>query len=407
MRVAGAADGFSPIRVVQVNYVFDETLTDPDALLAAYTTLTGWSEALVAAGAERVAVIQRFCRDARVTRNGIDYIFCRDQGGAHPAPWTRSRRLHHAVADAEPDIVHVNGLIFPLQTWFLRRVLPRRSALVLQDHGSTEPAAKANRLVGLHLPRSLRRRGLEHADGFLFSAAGQEASWRAAGFIAPNQRVYHVMEASTGLRPMAKAAARQMSGMAGAPAVLWVGRLNANKDPLTVLDGFEVSLALLPNATLTMIYGADDLLPAVQERLRASAVLRKCVRLVGRVPHHAMPTFYSAADVFVLGSHHEGSGYALLEALACGLTPVVTDIPPFRVMTEGGSLGALWAPGDAFSFAQALVEVGECPVACSRHRIFEHFDQALSWPAVGAHAMNVYREVLNRRRAAAAHSDTE
>ena len=34
-----------------------------------------------------------------------------------------------------------------------------------------------------------------------------------------------------------------------------------------------------------------------------------------------------AADIFTLGSHREGSGYALTEALACGLPPVVTDIP--------------------------------------------------------------------------------
>ena len=28
--------------------------------------------------------------------------------------------------------------------------------------------------------------------------------------------------------------------------MLWVGRLNANKDPMTVFDGFERSLARLP-----------------------------------------------------------------------------------------------------------------------------------------------------------------
>ncbi len=113
-----------------------------------------------------------------------------------------------------------------------------------------------------------------------------------------------------------------------------------------MLDGLEMSLARLPEATLTMIYSAEDLLPAVQDRLRESPALRRCVRLVGRVPHRLMPAFYSAADLFVLGSHHEGSGYALLEALACGVAPVVTDIPAFRVMTAEGSLGALWTPGD-------------------------------------------------------------
>ena len=43
-----------------------------------------------------------------------------------------------------------------------------------------------------------------------------------------------------------------------------------------------------------------------------------------------------AADLFVLGSHREGSGYSLIEALACGLPPVVTDIHAFRTLTGCG-----------------------------------------------------------------------
>jgi glycosyltransferase involved in cell wall biosynthesis len=389
------------IRVVQVNYVFDDTLADPDALLAEYSTLTGWSDALVAAGAERVVVAQRFRRDARLTRNGIDYIFCRDEADGHPRPWTWPRRLHQAVADAQPDIVHLNGLIFPVQTWLLRQVLPSRAALVVQDHGSGEPLAGGRHASGLRLPRSLRRRGLREADGFMFSAAGQEVAWRAAGFITPAQHVYRVMEASTTLRPTERATARQVSGVEGAPAILWVGRLNGNKDPLTVLDGFEMSLASLPEATLTMIYSAEDLLPAVQERVRASESLRRRVRLLGCVSHHLMPAFYSAADVFVLGSHHEGSGYALLEALACGVAPVVTDIPTFRVMSAEGSLGALWKPGDVSGCARAIIEVAGRGTAFWRHRICEHFHRRLSWPAIGAEAMSAYRTAVTNRRAGA------
>ena len=393
------------MRIVQVNYAFDEALADPEALLAEYTTLTGWSEALAAGGAERVMVAQRFRRNATLTRNRIDYIFCRDEGDAHPRPWTWPRRLHQAVADVQPDIVHLNGLIFPVQTWLLRQVLPRRSALVVQDHGSGEPLVGGSTPDGLRLPRRLRQRGLRKADGFMFSAAGQELAWRAAGLIAPTQQVYRVMEASTTLRRMERATARQATGVDGAPAVLWVGRLNGNKDPLTVLDGFETSLARLPEATLTMIYSAEDLLPAVQDRLRGSSALRRCVRLVGRVPHRLMPAFYSAADLFVLGSHHEGSGYALLEALACGVAPVVTDIPPFRVMTAEGSIGALWTPGDLSGFARALVEVAGRGAEYWRGRILEHFDRALSWAAVGAEAMKAYRDAVMKRRAAAGDRD--
>ena len=45
-------------------------------------------------------------------------------------------------------------------------------------------------------------------------------------------------------------------------------------------------------------------------------------------------------------------------ACACGAMPVVTDIPSFRAITGGGSIGALWKPGDAGDCARALIHAG-------------------------------------------------
>ena len=109
-----------------------------------------------------------------------------------------------------------------------------------------------------------------------------------------------------------------------------------------------------------------------------------------------MSSFYSAADVFVAGSHHEGSGYALMEALACGAVPVVTDIPTFRLLTADGTLGALWSPGDAGDCARALVAAGRRNLTAERERVADHFACELSWDAVGRRAV----EIIDRRRGA-------
>src|SRR3954462_7619020 len=99
------------MRIVQVNYVYDADLAEPDALLARYATLTGWSEALAAVGDDpQVTVVQRFHRDATLSRANIQYVFCADGEPGAPAPWTTPRRVHRAVIDARPDLVHVNGL---------------------------------------------------------------------------------------------------------------------------------------------------------------------------------------------------------------------------------------------------------------------------------------------------------
>src|SRR6185295_12657684 len=124
------------------------------------------------------------------------------------------------------------------------------------------------------------------------------------------------------------------------------------------------------------------------------------VTLAGPVPHSRMAAYYSAADLFVLGSHHEGSGYALLEAMACGAVPVVSDIPSFRSLTAGGTLGALFAPGRPEELSAAFARLAREPERETARRLLAvHFDDALSWPAVGRRALAIYGEAMARRRA--------
>jgi glycosyltransferase involved in cell wall biosynthesis len=113
-----------------------------------------------------------------------------------------------------------------------------------------------------------------------------------------------------------------------------------------------------------------------------------------------MASFYSAADLFLVGSHHEGSGYALMESCACGAVPVVTDIPTFRLLTGGGLLGALWEAGNAADCARALADVGRRNLYTERARLADYFSRELSWSAVGTRALEIYEEVVGRRRAA-------
>ena len=381
------------MKVVQVNYAYAAQISDHAALVEAYETLTGWSEAVAGAGAD-VSVVQAFHYDARLSRHGIEYVFCADRrppDGSSRRWWRRPRALEAAVLAARPDVVHVNSLEFAPEIWLLRRALPAGVALVVQDHANAVPRS-------FSLAGAVRRRLFAAADAFLFTAMEQSVPWRSSGFISERQRIYEVLESSTTLRPMDRETARAISRTEGTPSVLWVGRLNAIKDPMTVLHGFERALESLPGAVLTMVYGEEDLLPAVRRRVADSPALTRSVRLVGRVPRRQMAAFYSAADLFVLGSAHEGSGYSLIEACACGAIPVVTSIPSFRVITDRGAIGVLWPHGDAAACAHALVDAAHRNLAEERRRVVSHFDQHLSWPVVGARAVAIYGDVRSSRR---------
>jgi glycosyltransferase involved in cell wall biosynthesis len=372
------------MRILLLNCSYDTDLTSPDDLLNRYTTLTGWSDALLAAGASSVSVLQRFASNAHVVRHDVEYRFRKVPIGGWP------RLLGRTVSELNPDVVHINGLIFPWQAWWLRRALPARCVIVMQDHGGVEPSRNPCRWI-------MQRVGLGVADAFLFSAVELAAPWQSARHIAPHQSVFAVMESSTTMRPLPSDQAREMSGVLGSPAMLWVARLNANKDPLTVLEGFERALCDLPDAHLTMIYSSEEFLAQVQTRIARSPRLTSHVCLRGYVTHDRLAEFYSAADLFLLGSHREGSGYALIEALACGATPIVTDIPSFRVLSGNGAIGAVWPVGDAKALADSLVDHGSRDLIAARAAVLNHFERELRWSVVGRRAMAAYAEGLARK----------
>ena len=58
--------------------------------------------------------------------------------------------------------------------------------------------------------------------------------------------------------------------------------------------------------------------------------LEKKVRLVGRVPNTQLPAILNCSDVYISTSLSDGTSLSLLEALACGLGIIVTDVPAIK-----------------------------------------------------------------------------
>jgi glycosyltransferase involved in cell wall biosynthesis len=377
------------VRIVQANGVYDPAARTPDALLDLYRTLTEWSTAVSRAGAE-VSVVQRFHTAATVERDGIRYEFVPDK----EAPWLSTKGAPPAFVDAvartSAHVIHVNGLIFPQLVSSIRARVGAQTAIVVQHHGGEFPI-RGSGLVGLWQRRRWKD-GLAAANALSFTSAEQAEPWRAAGVLA-NQRVIEIVEASTTLRQVGRERARTAIGATGSPMILWVGRLTTNKDPLTVLDGLERALPKLPDARVIMVFGDDTLMESVDQRVRGSAILNDRVSLTGRVPHDEMPNYYGAADVYVSGSHSEGSGYALIEAMSAGVIPVVTSIPSFRAIA--GTEYACWAPGDADDFSRALIRICSGDLGAQQAAVKERFARALSWDAIGATTVNEYRALAS------------
>jgi glycosyltransferase involved in cell wall biosynthesis len=191
-----------------------------------------------------------------------------------------------------------------------------------------------------------------------------------------------VLEASTNFIRRDKVKSQARVGMTGAYNFLWVGRLNKNKDPLTVLKAFKKYGLYHPNARLYMIYQDEELLEEIKNKVLQSVVLEDAVKLIGKVDHRELTYWFSASNFYISGSLSEGSGYALLEAMACGCIPVVTAIPSYEKITEKGNYGFLYPPGDVEGLALLLEQMNTLPIEKERQRIEKYFREKLSFKSI-------------------------
>ncbi len=83
------------------------------------------------------------------------------------------------------------------------------------------------------------------------------------------------------------------------------------------------------------------------------------VNFFGIVDHDRMADCLKQAHVYVSTSTSEGDHVSLMEAMACGLFPVVSDIPANREWVENGKNGFLVPLNDGKCFAQKIIEAIE------------------------------------------------
>jgi glycosyltransferase involved in cell wall biosynthesis len=108
----------------------------------------------------------------------------------------------------------------------------------------------------------------------------------------------------------------------------------------------------------TSLWGRNDHDQLIASEISASP---KNVEFVGLVPHAEMHRFWQSADVAVLPSVEEFEGLPLskLEAMACGLPVIASNLPGARDLIIHGYNGMLVSPEDPEQLAEAITFVLE------------------------------------------------
>lgn len=367
-----------PLHVVQVSFHADHQRRDAESLLRAWPIMPAVAAAVARAGV-KVSIVQAAHADEMVQQDGVAFHFVND---VKP----QRSRVAERVRSLSPDVVHVQGLHHGRAVRSLARAV-RATPVLVQDHGNLEP-------------RGWRRTALKWAfrsiDGVAFTVRDQAAPWVDSGVLKANLPVFEVLGGSSQFTPGDQREARRLTGLFGDPCVLWTSRLDANKDPLMMLDAIERSTPHLEDLRLWCCFGDAPLLRVVQARIGTSERLRNRVVLLGARPHDELERLFRAADFYIQTSHREGSGFSLLEAMSCGTPPIVTDIPPSRQIV--GDAGSLTPVGDAQRMSDALVACAARDRTTLRLAVRTRFERALTFDAIGQQLRGVYEALVDARR---------
>lgn len=355
------------MKVVFVSYYNQPGFDSPALWLEKIKTSVALMEAL-ALHCE-VSCIRLINYEGKYVQNGVDHIFLRSSSEKSFFPG----RINRSIKQLDPDIVIVSGIRSPLQIMQLRWRLGKKPMIVGRHHAEHPPAG---------IRKTLQRLADKCFNAYLFTSLGNAREWIEAGIIRHKEKIKELTEASTEFSRLDKKESLRVTRMGNEPNFLWVGRLNANKDPYTVLDGFEKFLSGQPEAKLYMIFHEKDMLPQIEQKIERSALLKRSVILKGYVPNDQLPAWYSAADFYISGSHSEGGSYALLEAMACGCIPIVTAIPASLKMTDNGNYGIVWQQGDANDLAQKLAGLSAIRRDELSASIENYFSRELSTTAI-------------------------
>ena len=183
--------------------------------------------------------------------------------------------------------------------------------------------------------------------------------------------------------------------------VITVARLVPLKNLQLLIDAVAIVRDRIPAVHL-LIVGDGPEAQALKDHA-ALHELSHCVTFIGYVPQRDTPQYYRSADLFALSSDFDNSPNVLLEAMACGLPIVTTDVGGVREFVADRIGGLVVAPRDADALAAGIVnylgssEARRDAGEHNRMRVAAEF----TWRASALRLLEVYHQVIDARAGAA------
>ncbi len=209
--------------------------------------------------------------------------------------------------------------------------------------------------------------------------------------------------------PIAKDEAKEFIGVTtGDKMLLFVGRI----EPLKGLDVLLQSIALivndgrLSNTHLCLVViggdpGADEATKS-EEMARIQDMSRQLgltdfVRFNGMQSQDSLPYYYSASEVVIVPSHYESFGMVALEAMACGIPVVASQVGGLAFLIQDGITGFHVPVGEPEALADRIIALlMDQELRAQMGTQAADFAQAYSWKVIAEKINETYEELIKK-----------
>jgi len=169
--------------------------------------------------------------------------------------------------------------------------------------------------------------------------------------------------------------------------ICFIGRLDqSQKNILTLLDAvkdLDVKLDIIGSGPL-------------EKKIISESQINSNVNYFGRVPNNILPQYLNRCSAFIMTSFYEGHPKALIEAMACELPVIATNVPGINNIIIHNETGWL-CETDSGSIREAIKTVLMDKSLCKRlgHQARQFVIENYSFEKIVDLELNLYNSVLN------------
>jgi len=187
------------------------------------------------------------------------------------------------------------------------------------------------------------------------------------------------------------------TGVTNPPSIVLL--CNRSWEPLYGVDvlakAFVTVARKRPDLSLLLL-GSGSQGTTIRHILERGGVMDR-VTFSGQISQTILTRYYHMADLYISPAHVDGSSVSLMEALACGLPCLVSDIPGNKEWISEGENGWLFPDGDAPALAEKIIQIVQQPrqLKTIGQKARDTAEQRADWKKNFGQLMHAYELTVN------------